>query len=94
MGALRTARELGPREASIGSGPLRSVVWERLHGNARLTPLTDVDLASFDSSDSCREREHDVEDPLIAASPAVPRDAIPGWGSLWFARTIWLVEQH
>jgi hypothetical protein len=75
MDALVAAREVDPPDWLIGSGAVRTAVWDRLHGYHGPPQLADVDLAFFDPDDLSRERELDVERQLQAALPVQTWDA-------------------
>jgi hypothetical protein len=61
MRALRAAHEVDPPDWAIGSGMIRDLVWDRLHGREPLAPR-DVDLAFFDPDDLSPEREASVRE--------------------------------
>src|SRR4051812_39082452 len=69
MEALAAAREVDAPDWLIGSGAVRTAVWDRLHGYDGPPQLADVDLAFFDPDDISHERELGVERQLQAALP-------------------------
>ncbi len=72
MDVLRAARVCDPPNWLIGSGVLRNLVWDHLHGYAERTPARDVDLAYFDPLDLRPEAENAWERRLHAIRPDVP----------------------
>jgi hypothetical protein len=66
MEMLRAARDVNPPHWVIGSGIIRDLVWDRIHGRPDRLDLKDVDLAFFDPSDLSREREAELERQLRA----------------------------
>ena len=49
MSALTVAAELRLSDWCLSAGFVRNLVWDRLHGYAQPTPLTDLDLIHFDA---------------------------------------------
>jgi hypothetical protein len=81
MRALRAARTVDPPDWLIGAGAIRNVVWDRLHGHERPTPLADVDLVFFEpvtggdaAGASWRTREREVLEAVAAIAPDIPWD--------------------
>jgi hypothetical protein len=72
MAVLRAARTGGPPEWVIGSGVIRNLVWDHLHGYAERTAARDVDVAYFDATDFSKETELAWQDRLHALRPDVP----------------------
>lgn len=72
MGALRAVASLRLRAWCIGAGAVRNLVWDHLHGHARPSPLSDVDVAYFDEDDLNPETEKSLQSALQAIDPAVP----------------------
>jgi hypothetical protein len=75
MRALDVARAVDPQDWLIGSGAIRNLVWDRLHGFERPTMPRDLDLVFFDPEDLGEEREQEVQYALAAKAPEVPWDA-------------------
>jgi uncharacterized protein len=71
MDVLRTVAELGLPDWAIGAGFVRSLIWDSLSGQER-TPLDDVDVLYFESTDTSGMREKQIEHQLLAAKPDVP----------------------
>jgi hypothetical protein len=82
---LRVVRGLDPPEWVVGSGVIRNVVWDRLHGFDRPTPTRDVDVAYFDESDVRRERDEEFAVRLRAVRPDIPWEVTNQAGvHLWY----------
>jgi uncharacterized protein len=75
MRALDVARAVDPPDWLIGSGVIRNLVWDRLHGFERPTTPTDLDLIFFDPAALGEEREQEVRDALAVKAAAIPWDA-------------------
>jgi hypothetical protein len=75
MDALLAARQVGPPDWLIGAGVVRNIVWDHLHGFGEPTPLADVDLVFFDSTDTSEGRECQVEEALRTQLPGLPWEA-------------------
>lgn len=87
MRALIAAREVGPPDWLIGSGAVRTAVWDRLHGVNTRTELADVDLAFFDPDDLSERRECEVERQLALVLPELPWEATNQAAlHLWYPR--------
>jgi hypothetical protein len=69
---LRVARPVVPPDWAVGSGVIRNIVWDHLHGYATPTPVKDVDLVFFDQADLSTEREQAIEAELRRLEPDVP----------------------
>lgn len=72
MAMLRAVARLGLPDCWIGAGFVRNLVWDRLHGIARPTPLNDIDVLYFDPSDRSRATERALEARLRRAMPGEP----------------------
>jgi uncharacterized protein len=72
MRALEIARELDLPDWCIAAGFVRNLAWDKLHGYAQPTPLSDIDLIYFDRSDMTTARERALEARLAAIDPALP----------------------
>ena len=68
---LRAARHLDLPDWVVGSGAIRNVVWDYLHGYVAPTPVRDVDVAFFDPRDTSRERDDQAEVALGTQMPSV-----------------------
>jgi hypothetical protein len=73
MRALEAARAVDPPDWLIGSGVIRDLVWDRLHGRQPRAP-NDVDLAFFDPVSVDEDRERQVHAALAAEAPDIPWD--------------------
>ena len=69
MRALRAVRSVGPPDACIGSGAVRNVVWDALHGYSEPSFLADVDVPYFDPEDLSEDSEKRFERRLEALGP-------------------------
>src|SRR5439155_9018184 len=84
---LRAVREGNLPDWVVGSGVIRSLVWDRLHGFERRTPVRDVDVAFFDRANPSRERDEEVEVELRRRLPSVPWQVTNQAGvHLWYER--------
>jgi hypothetical protein len=75
MGVLDAARACGAPDCWVGTGALRDLVWDHLHGGFRPERVKDVDVAFFDPQDLRPERDQGVEDELVRRLPEVRWDA-------------------
>jgi hypothetical protein len=75
MRALDVARAVDPPDWLIGSGVIRDLVWDRLHGFDRPTTPKDLDLVFFDAAALGEEREQEVQNALAAKAAEIPWDA-------------------
>jgi hypothetical protein len=75
MRALIAGREVDAPDWLIGSGAIRTAVWDRLHRYESRTQLADIDLAFFDCDDLSERREEEVRIRLETALAAEPWDA-------------------
>ncbi|NHQ85027.1 nucleotidyltransferase family protein [Iodobacter sp. HSC-16F04] len=66
--ALRQAAALGLPDWCIAAGFVRNLVWDRLHGFTRPTPLTDIDLIYFNTEDISEEADRALEQRLMQDS--------------------------
>lgn len=72
MDALRAAESLNLPDWWIGAGFVRGKVWDHLHGNKKRTPLPDIDLIYFDSSEKNPEQsEQKHKNKLIKFMPGI-----------------------
>ena len=72
MAMLRAVARMGLPDCWIGAGFVRNLVWDRLHGYRRHTPLNDVDVLYHDASDRSRAMERRLEARLRRMLPGVP----------------------
>lgn len=72
MQALRAVAALGLPDSWIGAGFVRNLVWDRLHGYDRVTPLNDVDVLYFEHHDLSLDKERRFEKQLERDMPGVP----------------------
>jgi hypothetical protein len=85
MSVLETARDIDPPEWVVGSGVIRNVVWDDLHGYTEPTAVQDVDVAFFDPADVSRERDAALERELADRAPKIPWEVTNQAGvHLWY----------
>ena len=72
MSALAAARKLDLASWCIGAGAVRALVWDALHCFPTPTPLSDVDLVYFDTSELSQERDAELQGRLAAMLPDLP----------------------
>ena len=72
MKILRTVRECSLPEWFVGAGVIRSLIWDRLHGYLRPTPVKDVDVAYFNGSNLSQEQDKEILKQLSKKLPDVP----------------------
>jgi hypothetical protein len=72
MRVLAAARSLDLPDWWIGAGFVRNAVWDAIHGYAVRTPLSDIDVISFDPRDLDEASEKRHEATLAARMPNVP----------------------
>jgi hypothetical protein len=85
MRVLRAVRAVELPDWIVGSGAIRNLVWDELHGFTTPTPLNDVDVAFFDPSDVSRERDAAIESRLSELLPGVPWEVTNQAGvHLWY----------
>lgn len=72
MASLRAVRDLGLRDACIGAGALRNLIWDHLHGHAAPSALADVDVAHFDAGRLSSAHDDALQARLRQALPGVP----------------------
>jgi hypothetical protein len=75
MTVLEAVRDCNPPDWFVGSGVVRNIVWDHLHGYTQPTPLADVDVAFFDPDDLTPGRESAVQEQLLNRLPDVPWQA-------------------
>jgi HAD superfamily phosphoserine phosphatase-like hydrolase len=82
---LRTVREIDPPDWVVGSGVIRNIVWDHLHGSRGRTPPNDVDVAIFDPINRSRHRDDALGAELQRRRPAVPWEVTNQAGvHLWY----------
>jgi hypothetical protein len=74
--ALHAVRAAGIPHACAGAGAIRGTVWGHLHGYTDPSPVADVDVAYFDSSDLSRESETGHRRRLCALEPGLVWDVV------------------
>jgi uncharacterized protein len=85
MEILDAARDVDPPDWVVGSGIIRDLVWDSLHGWNGPLRFKDVDVAFFDPHDLSPEGDAQVADRLRARLPRVAWDAKNQAGvHLWF----------
>jgi len=72
MSILRTVTTLNLSDWWICAGFVRSKIWDELHGFSTRTPLADIDVIYFDSSNLDESEEKKIEDYLKSLMPAIP----------------------
>jgi uncharacterized protein len=87
MGVLRAVRAVELPDWVVGSGAIRNLVWDELHGHSEPAPVNDVDVAYFDASDVARARDARLEARLAELAPEVPWEVTNQAGvHLWYER--------
>jgi len=85
MSALRAVRSIHLPDWVIGSGAVRNLVWDELHGYTEPTPVNDIDVAYFDPGDVTRARDKALERQLAEVLPGVPWEVTNQAGvHLWY----------
>lgn len=85
MGVLRAVRAVDPPDWLVGSGVIRSIVWDHLHGFKTPTPIRDVDVVYCDESDIERARDDEIAAYLREQRPDVPWEVTNQAGvHLWY----------
>jgi len=72
MRALHIAADLDLPDWCIAAGFVRNLVWDKLHGFARPTPLADIDLIYFDPFQVGPVRDRELEAHLATVDPSLP----------------------
>jgi uncharacterized protein len=72
---LHAARAVDLPDWFVGSGVIRNIVWDYLHGYAVPTLLADVDFVFFDPQDLTPARDALTEAQLRAQMPSIPWQA-------------------
>lgn len=71
LDVLHAAKELNLNDWMIGAGFVRNAVWDHLHGNDRLTPLSDIDVIYFDNTRTAASDDQEYENQLSIIMPDV-----------------------
>src|SRR3954467_10334676 len=74
VATLEAVRDCAMPDWIVGGGVIRNLVWDRLHGYTRPTPIADVDVAFYDPNDLSPECEHAFERELLHRMPNVRWD--------------------
>jgi uncharacterized protein len=69
---LHAAKSLELPDWWVCAGFVRTKIWDTLHGYAERTPLPDVDVVYFDSSNTDEAVEKDLEARLKLLMPSIP----------------------
>lgn len=69
MRALRLVAQLSLPQAWVAAGFVRNLVWDELHNKPGATPLNDIDVVYFDSSESHSDTEQICENWLAEKMP-------------------------
>jgi uncharacterized protein len=69
---LDAGQAMGLASWCIGAGALRNLVWDRLHGHAWPSPLSDIDFAYFDADDLSPARDQALQARLAGICPHEP----------------------
>lgn len=72
MGVLEAAKSLHLPDWWICAGFIRSKIWDELHGFGERTPLGDIDVIYFDTSDLDERAEKRLEERLHGIMPRLP----------------------
>jgi hypothetical protein len=70
--ALVAVRSLNLPSWCIGAGAVRNLVWDSLHDFQTPSPLSDIDVARFDSSDLSAESDTAIQRRLSNVHPSAP----------------------
>lgn len=74
MRVLTVAESLDLPDWLIGAGFVRNKVWDHLHGYAKNTPPTDIDLVYFDKDNKSSEKE--IEARLSGLMPGLKWEVV------------------
>jgi uncharacterized protein len=69
---LDAGQSAGVASWCIGAGALRNLVWDRLHGHAQPSDLSDIDFAYFDAGDLSPARDQALQARLVGMCPHEP----------------------
>jgi len=67
---LRNSASTVNYEWYLSAGFVRNLVWDKLQGHMEVTPLNDIDLIYFDSSNTSPDQDVEIENELIKSMPA------------------------
>ncbi|QLK62088.1 nitrate reductase [Enterobacteriaceae bacterium Kacie_13] len=70
--ALMEVQKLGLNDGWLAAGFVRNLVWDRLHGYSRATPLNDIDVVYFNPEECSAQADARIEQRLQAAAPDLP----------------------
>ena len=70
MSVLQTVEKLNVNDAWVCAGLIRNKVWDALHSIS--TPINDIDVIYFDSTDTSTETEKQLENQLEMLMPNQP----------------------
>lgn len=76
MKQLRCVHELGIKDACIGAGAIRNLVWDQLHGYSERTPLNDVDVVYFDADNLSATQEKNYLATLNFLEPSTTWEVV------------------
>lgn len=74
IGILEAVRDVDPPDWVVGSGIIRDLVWDFLHGRDGRLDFKDVDVAFFDPANLAQERDEEIAARLRAWLPEVAWD--------------------
>ncbi|MCM3030731.1 nucleotidyltransferase family protein [Niallia sp. MER 6] len=72
MDILRMVRKLNLPDWWICAGFVRTKIWDKIHGFSHRTPLADIDVIYFDSTEISEEKEKQLEKKLEQYNPNLP----------------------
>src|SRR5690625_2084109 len=72
MNILHTAKSLHLPDWWVCAGFVRSKIWDTLHEYQERTPLPDIDVIYYDTTDISETREKKLEAQLKASDPTIP----------------------
>ena len=82
---LELVRGLGLKDACIGAGAIRNLVWDALHNVCISHASSDVDVVFFDEEEVSVERDREIEQRLRDFDPTTPWEVTNQAGvHLWF----------
>lgn len=70
MQCLFAVQALNLPQAYLAAGFLRNAIWDDIHGFTTPTPLNDVDVIYYNSSDTSKQADKDIERALMAVLPS------------------------
>lgn len=71
MDVLQTVSDIHLPDWWVGAGFVRGKVWDFLHGYNKRTPLPDIDVIYFDSSDISKRTEESIKSKLQKQNPSI-----------------------